>query len=118
MYEVRTYAPESAARSVTAEELPDFYQADHEPVFTYGDGTDSVVIVSVHRGFCTVSLLHDRTWYWLAESPATELVEIQLCGQDAWVPAGVMARPEVGLAALRLADNVPRLLTEFTWREQ
>lgn len=87
-------------------------------MFAYGSGGEDVLIVSVHDEFSTVSLLHDRTWYWLEESPDTDLVEIVLCGQEAWVPAGVMVRPETGLAALRLAHDVSRLLTQFMWREQ
>ncbi|MEV0400584.1 hypothetical protein [Actinoallomurus sp. NPDC050550] len=117
-YEIETYQPYAASRVVEIDELPSLYVPDHEPVFAYGSGGEDVLIVSVHDEFSTVSLLHDRTWYWLEESPDTDLVEIVLCGQEAWVPAGVMVRPETGLAALRLAHDVSRLLTQFMWREQ
>jgi hypothetical protein len=40
------------------------------------------------------------------------------CGLEAWVPAGVLVRPGTGLAALRLAHDQPRLMTDFMWREQ
>ncbi|MFD0784398.1 hypothetical protein ACFQZ8_10810 [Micromonospora azadirachtae] len=79
-------------------------------------GDEDVLIVSLHDEFSTVSLLHG-TWHWLTESPATDLVEILRCGQEAWVPAGAPVRPETGLAALRLAADVPRLLTDLMWRE-
>jgi hypothetical protein len=115
---METYLPYAAPRVVSPDELPALYAPDREPVFSYGTDGEDVLIVSVHDGFSTVSLLHDRTWYWLAESPDDELVEILLCGQEAWVPAGARVRPETGLAALRLAHDVPRLLTEFGWREQ
>ncbi|MFR9778122.1 hypothetical protein ACL02O_18970 [Micromonospora sp. MS34] len=117
-YEMETYLPYAAARVVPRDELPGLYSPGREPVFSYGAGGEDVMIVSAHDGFSTVSLLHDRTWHWLEESADTTLVEIVLCGQEAWVPAGAMVRPETGLAALRLAHDVPRLLTEFRWREQ
>ncbi|GAA4593686.1 hypothetical protein GCM10023194_58580 [Planotetraspora phitsanulokensis] len=50
----------------------------------------------MHDEFSTVSLLHDRTWYWLEQSLDSDLVEIVLCGQEAWVPAGVLVRHETG----------------------
>jgi hypothetical protein len=115
---METYRPYAASRVVTIDELRRLYTPDHEPVFSYGSGGEDVLIVSVHEGFSTVSLLHDRTWYWLEESAESDLVEIVLCGQEAWVPAGAMVRPETGLAALLLADSVPQLMVEFTWREQ
>lgn len=117
-YEIETYQPYVASRVVTLEDLPGLYTPDPEPVFTYGSCGEDVLIVSLHDDFSTVSLLHDRTWYWLEESSDRDLVQILLCGQEAWVPAGVMVRPETGLAALRLAHDVPRLLTGFRWREQ
>ncbi|MEU8299821.1 hypothetical protein AB0C04_21430 [Micromonospora sp. NPDC048909] len=117
-YEMETYLPYAASRVITLEELPGLYVPDHEPVFGYGDGGEDVLIVSLHDEYSTVSLLHDRTWYWLTESPSAKLVEILLCGQEAWVPAGALVRPETGIAALRLAHDVPALLTEFRWREQ
>ncbi|MET7749744.1 hypothetical protein [Micromonospora sp. NPDC005367] len=80
-------------------------------------GDEDVLIVSLHDEFSTGSLLHG-SWRRLAESPATDLVEILRCGQEAWVPAGAPVRPETGPAALRLAADVPRLLTDFMWREQ
>jgi hypothetical protein len=115
---METYQPYAASRVVTIDELPRLYVPDHEPVFTYGGGGDDVMIVSVHDEFSTVSLLHDRTWYWLEQSPDSDLVEIVLCGQEAWVPAGVLVRHETGLAALQLAHDMPRLMTNFVWREQ
>ncbi|MEV5705762.1 hypothetical protein [Actinoallomurus sp. NPDC052274] len=117
-YEMETYQPYTSSRVVTIDELAGLYVPDHEPVFAYGCGGEDVLIVSVHEGFSTVSLLHDRTWYWLEESPDADPVEIVLCGQEAWVPAGAMVRPETGLAALRLAHDVPHLMTRFTWRAQ
>ncbi|MEU8614785.1 hypothetical protein AB0C29_43045 [Actinoplanes sp. NPDC048791] len=117
-YAMETHLPQAASRTITLDELPALYRPDHEPVFTYGDDGDDALIVSLHDGFSTVSLLHDRTWYWLEESPDAELVEIVLCGLEAWVPAGVLVRPESGLAALRLAHDQPRLMTDFGWREQ
>ena len=115
---METYEPYAASRIVTIDELRRLYRPDHEPVFSYGSGGEDVLIVSVHEGFSTVSLLHDRTWYWLEESPDSTLVEIVLCGLEAWIPAGTMVRHETGLAALLLAHNVKQLMTEFTWREQ
>lgn len=115
---METYQPYVASQVVTIDELPSLYVPDHEPVFAYGTDGDDVMIVSVHDEFSTVSLLHCRTWYWLEESPDSDLVEIVLCGQEAWVPAGAMVRHETKLAALRLAHDVPRLMTEFMWREQ
>ncbi|GAA1577363.1 hypothetical protein GCM10009678_70060 [Actinomadura kijaniata] len=117
-YEMETYRPYAASRSITADELPGLYVPDREPVFSYGCDEDGAMIVSLHDGFSTVSLLHDGTWYWLEESPDSDPVEILLCGQEAWVPAGVMVRRETGLAALLLTPDLPRLLAEFTWREQ
>jgi hypothetical protein len=117
-YEMETYLPYMAPRVVMIDELPDLYVSDHEPIFTYGSGGEDVLIVSVRDDFSTASLLHDRTWYWLVESAGSDLVEILLCGQEAWIPRGAMVRRETGLAALRLAHDVPRLLTEFMWREQ
>lgn len=115
---METYQPYAAPRVVTIDELPSLFVPDYEPVFTYGDGLDDVVIVSVHDEFSTVSLLHDATWYWLEESSDWDLVEIVLCGLEAWVPAGAMVRHETALAALRLAHHVPQLMTRFMWREQ
>jgi hypothetical protein len=117
-YEMETYQPYAPSRVVTIDELPGLYVPDSEPVFAYNSGGDDVMIVSVHDEFSTVSLLHDGTWYWLEESRDSELVEIVLCGQEAWVPAGAMVRSETGLAALRLAHDVAQLMTEFMWREQ
>ena len=113
---METYRPEQR-QTVRIDDLPRLYVPDREPIFSYGDH-DDVVIVSVHDAFSTVSLLHDNTWYWLEESADTELVEIVLCGLEAWVPAGTLVRHETGLAALRIANDIPRLLTEFRWREQ
>ncbi|NUS55352.1 MAG: hypothetical protein HOV66_10915 [Streptomycetaceae bacterium] len=118
-YEMETYSPYSAARQVTIEEIPALFRPDGEPVFAYGNGSDEdVLIVSVHDGFSTVSLRQDDTWYWLAESENWDEVEIVLAGLEAWVPAGACVRHETALEALRLAADVPRLTTEFTWREQ
>jgi hypothetical protein len=60
----------------------------------------------------------DDTFSWLVESSDEEEVEILLCGQEAWIPAGAKVSPATGLAALRLAADLPRLLTEFMWRPQ
>ncbi|MBP2472828.1 hypothetical protein JOF53_001700 [Crossiella equi] len=117
-YEMETYQPYAESRVVTIGELPGLYTPDHEPVFSYGSGGEDALIVSVHDEFSTVSLLHDHTWYWLEESQNSDLVEILLCGQEAWIPVGAMVRHETGLAALLLAHNVPQLMAEFTWREQ
>jgi hypothetical protein len=117
-YTMDIYSPRHEARVVGKDELAELYATVDEPIFTWNDGGDDVLIVSVHDDFSTVSMLHDRTWYYLEESPATELVEILLCGQEAWVPAGVMLDRKTGLEALLLAHNFPELLTTFRWREQ
>ncbi len=116
-YEIETYAPYAAPRVITLDELPGLFSPDHEPIFSYGDGDEAVMIVSVHDEFSTVTLRHEDSDYLLAESSDWELVEIVLCGLEAWVPAGTLVRHETGLAALQMAHDVPRLLTEFVWRE-
>jgi len=85
-------------REITLDDLTELYVPDHEPVFAYGDDRGDVLIVSLDEGFSTVSLERDDTWYWLVESPDTELVEITLCGMEAWLPKGALVRPETGLA--------------------
>ena len=118
-YQIVTYSPlQTPPRDISFDELTGLYVADHEPVFTYGDDRGDVLIVSLDERFSTVSLEQDDTWYWLVESSGNELVEITLCGMEAWLPRGALVRPETGLAVLRQAHDVPRLLTAHTWIEQ
>jgi hypothetical protein len=116
------WSPEHTARAVPRDDLPAVYRelsGDQSPTLTWNDGgDDQVLIVSVADDFSTVSMLNDRTWYYLETSPEEDLVEIDLGGDDAYVPKGVLAPREFGLDVLLRADDFPYLLTEYMWREQ
>jgi hypothetical protein len=120
-YIIETWNPTHTSRQVSVEELVDVYEqirGSESADITWNDQGDHVLIVSVGEETATVSLLHDATWYWLKVSPETELVEIELCGQEAFVPKGAMAPRRLGLEILLGAHDFPRLLTEYAWREQ
>jgi hypothetical protein len=120
-YIIETWNPTHTSRQVSVEELEGFYEhirGSESADITWNNGGDDVLIVSVGEDTATVSLLHDATWYWLEVSPETELVEIELCGQEAFVPQGAMVPRHLGLEILLGAHEFPRLLTEYAWREQ
>jgi hypothetical protein len=118
-YRLDTYSPSQTTRVVSGDELASVYDSLDDSVITWNDGSDEdVLIVSVHSDFSTVSLRHDETWYWLESSLDVELVEIELCGEEARVPAGAMVPRRVGLAALGSVEDIPGMLSGFRWREQ
>jgi hypothetical protein len=120
-YLIETWNPTHTSRHVRVEELVDVYaqiRGSASAVIVWNDGGDDVLIVSVGEDTATVSLLHDATWYWLEVSPETELVEIELGGQEAFVPKGALVPRRLGLEILLGAHDFPRLLTEYAWREQ
>lgn len=108
-------------RLINVEALPAIYahlRSSDSATITWNDGGDQVLIVSVGENDSTVSLLNDFTWYYLEISPEKELVEIELCGQEAWVPQGVILPKNLGLEVLLGADDFPGLLKKYSWREQ
>jgi hypothetical protein len=120
-YNIVTWNPTHISRYVSVEELVDVYaqiRGSESADITWNNGGDRVLIVSVGEDTATVSLLQDATWYWLEVSPETELVEIELCGQEAFVPKGAMVPRRLGLEILLGAHDFPRLFTEYAWREQ
>jgi hypothetical protein len=118
-YVLHSYSPRHTRRVVSTSDLEGIYASLNDAVLTWNDGgEDDVLIVSVDHGFSTVSLRREGTWYWLEASADTDLVEIQLCGQQAFVPAGVVVSRQAGLDALRSVAAGSDLLGEFSWREQ
>jgi hypothetical protein len=114
------HSPSHTSRLVSDEELAGVYDSlGDDSVITWNDGSDKdVLIASVHAGFSTVSLRHEDTWYWLVSSDDASLVEIVLCGLEAWVPAGAILPRQAGLAALGSVTDVPGMLSKLRWREQ
>jgi hypothetical protein len=120
-YVIETWNPTYASRQVSVEELADVYErirGNESADITWNSGGDDVLIVSVGEEVSTVSLLHEATWYWLEVSPETELVEIELGGQESFVPKGAIAPRRLGLEILLGAHDFPRLFREYAWREQ
>ncbi len=116
-----TYRFGHEERRVSVEDLPAVYahlQGSDAAAITWNNGGEQVLIVSVGDDDSTVSLLNDSTWYYLVISPEQELVEIELCGQEAWVPKGAILPKELGLDVLLGAHDFPRLLKNYSWREQ
>ncbi len=120
-YLLETWNPTHTSRHVRAEELVDAYarlRASEAAVIVWNDGGDPVLIVSVGEDTATVSLMQDATWYWLEVSPETELIAIELGGDEAFVPKGAIVPRHLGLEILLGAYDVPRLFTAYAWREQ
>ena len=115
-----THSPSHTSRLVSDDELLSVYDSlGDDSVITWNDcGGDDVLIASVHDDFSTVSLRHEDTRYWLVMSEDARLVEIVLCGLEAWVPAGAILPRQVGLAALGSVEDVAGMLGKLRWREQ
>lgn len=118
-FKLEIYNPSLTTTTVTEEELADVYPSlagDTSPTIAWNEDGDQVIIVAiVDDTHSVVSLLSNSTWYYLVASSDDELVEVNLCGQESWVPQSAIVPRQLGLHVLLGADDVPRLLTEHSW---
>lgn len=120
-YKLETYRPFHRVTTLSREDLIEIYpklEWNKAPAIVWNDDGDQVIIVGVGDKYSIISLLSDFTWYYLIGGPDGDLVEIELCGQESWVPRGAIVNRQLGLEVLLKVGTFASLLSEYTWTEQ
>jgi hypothetical protein len=113
------WIPRHQQRRVSLGELDAAYRtAPPSATFTWNDLGDQVLIVAVDDDHCTVSMLDNNIWYYLAGSDSTDEVEICLAGEPAHVPEAAVLARATGLAVLKQANEFDKMLESYSWIEQ
>jgi len=116
-----TWKPRHQSRLVPVGDLADVYKdapVEMSPTFTWNDGGDQVLIVSVGADYSTVTMLNDDTFSDLVISDDNDLREICIAGQESAVAVATLLPRETGLEVLRRAENFDELLDVYSWRAQ
>lgn len=131
-YSIRIATPSRRGQVVTREDLPRAYEdlrgsdpsGTDSPTITWNDGADwsgsesGVLIVGVNDAWSMITLLTDGTEHRLTVSNDDEKVDVVMEGESFELPRKVLAPRELGLEVLLKAEDVPALLTEYTWEER
>jgi hypothetical protein len=117
---VETYVPEYAMRDVPPAEVPAIYEGlGNEPAaFTWNDGGDEVLMVSVGDDYSTASILIDRTFYDLAEGAGDGESTIVLSGDVVDYPDELILPRKVGLELLMRMPDFRGIVEGHDWRAQ
>lgn len=113
--------PRHAARVVSIEELPSLYEevsADSSPTFTWNDGGDQVLIVTVGSDYSTVTMKDRDTFSNLVVSDEPGTREIDIGGLLTSFPQNAILPRALGLEVLLNAERFEELRNEYSWMPQ
>jgi hypothetical protein len=82
------------------------------------DGADDCVIVTVEPEFSTVTMLRDRTFYYLRISDDSEEETILVAGEEITWPKGCLLPRPMGTQVLLEAGDRETVWDRYSWVEQ
>lgn len=131
-YSIRVATPGRRGNTVTRDELPRAYEelrgtdprGIDSPTVTWNDGADwsgsgtGVIIAAVNDKWSRVTLMTEGTEHQLVISDDDEVISVKMEGEYFDVTRNTLAPRETGLEILLRAEDIPGLLTDYTWEAQ